>query len=57
VLNVIFFCIFEFVWGHNIRNWWGSDFLTPPPSGGGFIVDLQKCPVHMFLHHIVYLLM
>ena len=44
MLNVIF-CIFEFVWGHNIRNWWGSNFLTPPPpSEGGFIVDLQKCP-------------
>ena len=55
MLNVIFFCIFEFVWGHNIRNWWGSNFLTPPPSGGGFIVDLQKCPDAYV--YIVYLLL
>jgi len=19
--------------GHSIKNWWGSNFLTPPPSG------------------------
>jgi len=44
VLNVIFFCIFEFVWVHNIRNWRGSNFFDPSPLWGGFIVDLQKCP-------------
>ena len=53
MLNVIFFCIFEFVWGHNIVNWWGSNFLTPPPLWGGFIVDLQNAPMCMFTYSIL----